>query len=657
MGKFKNAWRALTGSSPRRMEKRRARRMRSLTSSRSLAGVDVSPELALQVNAVYSAVRAVAESVSCLPVSVVQREGRHRRPPQGADAAAARLLTVRPNSTMDASEFWRLLTTWMLLRGNAYAYVQRNGAGDVIALWPVPPTMVDVLRTPMGMLAYRLNHDQNSCWLPVEPGHMATHLEVLHYRWFGTGMLGLSPITVARNTIGTSYASSAYVAGFFERDATPETVVTVNGNLTDEQYDRLMDQMEDRHQGFENSHQLAIFEGGAKLERVSLSPADAAFLDVYKLTRSDIAAIYSVPPHMIGDLEHATFSNIEHQSIEFVQNGILPVLNRLEKVTAQLFSDESTLQVKFNTKARLRGDTATQAQAYATGRQWGYYSVNDILELEDREPIEGGDTYLEPINMVPAGQQPLQRGADEPPAMIPALTPTGYREIHHRAKPLAEEAPTWTERLTDVLTSYLEDVRDELTAALAAGRSVRALPPDEREFLDDLLAYELQPHFAEIVEDFGQRSAAEQGGVFAAGKTTNWVLAAAKRQARSYNISLFEALQRVLDELGEQTVAEAIGEVIDGRLAETALVAATVVNAIGGFGRQEGAVQSGARMKTWVVNSSNPRPSHAAMARETVPADEPFSNGCMWPCDPSGGVDEVAGCTCSVMFEKEEDLT
>ncbi|UBH06469.1 hypothetical protein K8P10_001980 [Leucobacter sp. Psy1] len=651
MGRVSNAFRALVTPS----EKRSRRRMPSLGGSRTLAGVTVTPELALQVNAVYSAVRLVSEAIACLPVSVVKKQGRSRRAPSGAHARTARLITIAPNPTMDAGEFWRLLTAWMLLRGNAYAYVQRDGNGDVQALWPIPPTMVKVLRTPTGVLAYKLSHDQRDCWLPVEPGYVATHLEVLHYRWFGLGTEGLSPIGVARQTIGISHAATAYVGGFFERDATPETVVTTQGNLTEEQYDRLLDQLEDRHQGFDKSHNLAVFEGGAKLERVSLSPADAAFLDIYKLTRSDIASIYGVPPHKIGDLEHATFSNIEHQSIEFVQDGLLPPIRRLELVTASLFADDD-MQIKFDTKGRMRGDTATQAQSYATGRQWGYLSANDIRALEDKDPIEGGDVYLEPINMIPAGQTTVQRAGNSP-AQIPTLAPTEYRAaIERRAAP-AEESPTWSARITTVLVGYLDEFRDEVAAALAAERNLRSLAQIDGDVWEELLAEQLQPVFAGIVSEFGERAASQVGGTFASGKTTNWVLAAARRQAHSYNVSLFESLERVLSDLGETSVLDALRTFFEGRAAETALVAATVVNAIGGFGRHEGAAQNGARMKTWVVNSSNPRPSHAAMARETVSIDEPFSNGCMWPCDPSGGVDEVAGCTCSVMFEYEEDLT
>ncbi|EYT56033.1 hypothetical protein H490_0103940 [Leucobacter sp. UCD-THU] len=652
MGRVQNAWRALTAGASTRSK----RRMPSLTGARTLAGVTITPELALQVNAVYSAVRLVAEAIACLPVSVVEKAGRSRRSPRGQDAETARLLTVRPNSVMDAGEFWRLLTAWMLIRGNAYVYVQRDGNGRIQALWPVPPTMVKPMRTPLGMLAYKLSHDQKECWLPVEPGHTATHLEVLHYRWFGLGVEGLSPLTVARQSIGISHAATAYVGGFFERDATPETVVTTAGNLSDAQYNRLLDQLEDRHQGYDRSHNLALFEGGAKLERVSLSPADAAFLDIYKLTRTDIAAIYGVPPHKIGDLEHATFSNIEHQSIEFVQDGLLPPIRRLELVTAQLFEGEN-VQVKFETKGRLRGDTATQSQAYATGRQWGYLSANDIRALEDEEPIDGGDVYLEPINMLPAGSTTVQR-AGLPPAQIPALAPTAYRELQHRSDPNpAAEAPSWVTRLDNTLARYLEELRTDVTSALAAERSVRSVANLDGDTWDALLAEELQPIFAGIVAEFGRRAAEAAGGSFADAKTVNWVLAAAARQARNFNLSIFQTLEQVLADLGDQLPADAINEVFDTQLARNALVAAGIVNAIGGFGRWEGAQQTGARMKTWVVNSSNPRPSHAAMARETVPMDQPFSNGCMWPCDPSGGADEVAGCTCTATYEYEEDLT
>ncbi len=432
--RISRAWRGVVRG-VRAMTRRAQSRMPALRGQRTSAGVYVTPEQSLQVMAVLTSVRLVAEAIASLPVSVIIRRGRDRLAPPAKDEQLVRLLTVAPNPVVDASEFWRIVVTWMLIRGNAYVFVQRNGAGQVTALWPVPPTDVEVLRTQTGELAYRLQHDGVETWLPVEKGYVASHQEILHYRWFGTGPEGLSPIGVAREQVGISVAAVGYVGGFFQRDATPETVLTTQGNLTDKQWSRLVEQMEDRHRGFENSHQIAVFEGGAKLERVSLSPADAQFLAIYKLAEGKIASMYGVPPHKIGDLERATFSNIEHLGIEFVQDALLPPITRLEKVTQRLFTDPE-MRLRFDPKGRMRGDTAAQTASYAAGRQWGYLSANDVRAYEDEPPIPNGDTYLEPTNMVPAGSLPIQR-TDAPPAMIAPIDPDGVRAVPPIEQPAA----------------------------------------------------------------------------------------------------------------------------------------------------------------------------------------------------------------------------
>lgn len=614
------AWRALV--------ERASSRMPSLRGTRTSAGVHVTPEQSLQVMAVLTSVRLVAEAIATLPVSVVVRRGRDRVAPSPKYRSLVKLLTVQANAVQDAAEFWRVVVTWLLIRGNAYVFVQRNGAGEVTALWPVPPTDVTVLRTPTGQLAYRLNHDGKETWLPVDKGYVATDQEILHYRWFGTGPEALSPIGVARQQVGISVAATSYIGGFFERDATPETVLTTANNLTDKQWERLVAQMEDRHQGFENSHQLAVFEGGAKLERVSLSPADAQFLAIYKLTEGKIASMYGVPPHKIGDLERATFSNIEHLSIEFVQDALLPPITRLEKVTQRLFDDEE-MRLKFDPKGRMRGDTAAQTAAYAAGRQWGFYSANDIRAMEDEPPIENGDIYLEPVNMIPAGTAPVQRDG-LPPVAIAQLQPTQYRALEQTRRAAADDAPAWATRVETTLAEFVRDQRDQLDSS----------PSDEeRATWDDLLADQLAPVLSGVVAEFGTRQAETRGDVFISAQTTNWVAAVAASEARGFNTSTFRAL-------GAEE-ASAV-RVFDEVLAGIPAWARRITNRSGAFGRHEGAVQTGATAKRWRYGGDD---LHESMHGETVAIDEPFSNGTMWPGDLRAGAANAAGCTCGETFD------
>lgn len=623
--RVRDAWRSLVTRSQSRLP--------SLRGNRTAAGVYVTPEQSLQVMAVLTSVRLVAEAVSSLPISVVVRRGRDRVPPAAKYRNLVYLLTVQPNPVMDAAEFWRTVVTWLLIRGNAYVFVHRNGAGQVIGLWPVPPTDVKVLRTSTGDLAYRLSHDGKETWLPVEPGYVATHLEILHYRWFGTGPEALSPIGVARQQVGISVAATSYIGGFFERDATPETVLTTQGNLSDTQWNRLVAQMEDRHQGFENSHQLAVFEGGAKLERVSLSPADAQFLAIYKLTEGKIASMYGVPPHKIGDLEHATFSNIEHLGIEFVQDAMLPPITRLEKVTQRLFDDEE-MRLKFDPKGRMRGDTAAQTAAYAAGRQWGYYSVNDVRSLEDLPPIEGGDTYLEPINMVPAGAQPVQRDG-LPPVEIAQLRPTALRAIEPLRRTASEEAPAWVTRLDAVLSDFVSEQREEI-----AGGAIAA---EDQAGWDARLAEVLEPIVGGAVTDLAAREAAQHGGVFVPAFAQNWVAAASLSHAQAFNsLTFLGLLEHEPDDL-------AIFDVFAAAAVRVPEAARRTLDIVGSFARYEGASQAGATSKRWIARDEQ----HESMQGETAAIDEPFSNGAKWPRDLAAGATEVTGCTCDAEYDKE----
>ncbi|PPG25977.1 phage portal protein [Pseudoclavibacter sp. RFBG4] len=630
---FTRAW-------SRVFELRSFTRMPSLGGTRTSSGVSVSPEASLGVTAVLASVRLVSESIAGLPVSLKIRKGGQRLPVTAAHRELERILTVQPNPTTDSGEFWRTVVAWMLIRGNSYVYVQRNGAGSVIGLWPVPPTMVEVRRTPLGLLAYKLSHDQTSVWLPVDPGYIAPSHEILHYRWFGTGIEGYSPLTLAREQIATAAASTQYIGKFFANDATPGAILTVEGKLSEVQWKRLQEQHESRHRGVNNAHELAVYEGGAKLEATTLSPADAEFLAVYKMTRVEIASLYGVPPHKIGELDHATFSNIEHQSIEFVQDGLMPPINRLESVTRQLFTDDS-LRIKFNVNGLKRGDTAARNQSYAIGRQWGYYSVNDVRRMEDEEPIDGGDEYLTPLNMLPAASETVQR--DGQLVEVPRLEPTAYRAIR-AARGASEDSPAWVTRVEHLLVDYFADMREYALGGDVVGWE---LSTSERETWDQMLAEVLAPPYADIVREFATKQAEALGGSFDPAGVANWLVAATERQARNIN-------ETTLAQLDEATDSDEAAAVFDtAETSRAALVAAGIVGAVGAFGRHEGARQSGAATKTWRTSSSNPRQSHQRMNGETVPINKRFSNGCMWPGDPDGGADEVAGCNCGVEFEMD----
>jgi HK97 family phage portal protein len=395
-------------------ERRSASSLPPLYGRQTAAEVVVSPERALQIGAVYSCVRLLAETGSMLPVDVVERRGSARYVVD--DDPAGQLLTNEPNPNMHAGEFWSLMLAWQLLRGNALAFIERNGAGAPVGLWPISWTSVaDLRRASDGQLVYQVMLDTDE-YAPIGgPSALLRADQVLHFRAFGVdGIRGLSPIGMNRQAVGLGHAALSYIGRFFARDASPGAVLSVPGKLDTEQYERLEQQWLAAHEGFERSHKLRILEGGASWQKVSLAPADAAFMDIYKMTRADIAGVYGVPPHMIGDVDRSTSwgAGIEQQSLGYVLYSLTPWLTRLERTARRVLAGPGR-RVKFRTNALTRGDLPARTAYYSASRNGGWMSANDIRALEDEEPIAGGDTYLQPLNMVPAGTVPVppQRSA------------------------------------------------------------------------------------------------------------------------------------------------------------------------------------------------------------------------------------------------------
>lgn len=376
------------------------------------AGIDVTPERAMQISTVYACVTTHADDASQLPLGLYRRTASGRQRVEGHPTM--RLLTEEPNPTMDAVEMWQNVFGYEGIRGNALLFVERNNAGQPVGLWPIAPSSAEPRRitqaadrSRVGRIVWNVNL---ATWeyAPIPDNGIVQPEDMLHFRLFGLGPMGLSPVGLARQQIGTSFAAQDYIGGFFARDASPGGVLSVDGELTDEQFERLEHQWKDLHEGVGNSHRLSILEGGAKWANVSLSPNDAKFLEVIKAGRQDIASMYRMPLHKIGDLDRATFNNIEQLSIEYVA-GLTPYLVRGERVARKLF-DDPNLYLKFDAKGLLRSDIQTRYAAYAMARQWGWASANDIRRDEDEDPIPNGDVYLQPLNMVEGGTKPAEPG-------------------------------------------------------------------------------------------------------------------------------------------------------------------------------------------------------------------------------------------------------
>ena len=369
----------------------------------SSSGKRVNQKSAMQMTAVYSCVRILSEAVASLPIHVYKYNSQGGKE-KALDHPLYFLLHDEPNPEMTSFVFRETLMTHLLLWGNAYAQIIRNGKGEIVALYPLMPDRMTVDRDEYGKLYYEYTvstddaHTLKGSTVRLEPR------DVLHVPGLGfDGLVGYSPIAMAKNAIGLAIAAEEYGSKFYANGAAPSGVLEHPGTLKDPA--KVRDSWSETFGGSANSHKIAVLEEGMKYTPISINPNEAQFLETRKFQINEIARIFRVPPHMVGDLEKSSFSNIEQQSLEFVKYTLDPWVSRWEQsMIRSLFTKEekTTYFIKFKVDGLLRGDYQSRMNGYAIGRQNGWMSANDIRELEnlDRIPAElGGDLYLINGNM------------------------------------------------------------------------------------------------------------------------------------------------------------------------------------------------------------------------------------------------------------------
>ena len=369
------------------------------------AGKVVTERSAMQMTAVYSCVRILAEAVAGLPLHVYRYSNSGGKE-KAVEHPLYRLLHDEPNPEMSSFVFRETLMTHLLLWGNAYAQIIRNGKGEIVALYPLMANKMSVERDENGQLYYRYMKSPDEA--PTMPDNTVVLLtrDVLHIPGLGfDGLVGYSPIAMAKNAIGLAIATEEYGAKFFANGAAPSGVLEHPGTIKDPT--KVREAWQSQFGGSSNSGKVAVLEEGMKYTPISISPEQAQFLETRKFQINEIARIFRVPPHMVGDLDKSSFSNIEQQSLEFVKYTLDPWVMRWEQsIQRSLFTpdEKKNYFVKFNVEGLLRVDYQSRMQGYATARQNGWMSANDIRELEnlDRIPEEsGGDLYLVNGNMLP----------------------------------------------------------------------------------------------------------------------------------------------------------------------------------------------------------------------------------------------------------------
>lgn len=361
------------------------------------SGKSVTAQTAIQLSTVYACVRVISETVASLPLGVYEATNDGNL--KAGDHPLYRLIHDEPNAEMTSFVFREVMLAHLLLYGNSYSQIIRSGKNTVVGLYPLLPDHMDVDRDSKGNLTYTYTTSDGKT-VVIKPQ------DILHIPGLGfDGIIGYSPIALEKNAIGLGIASEEYGSKFFSNGARPSGILTHPNTVKNPKAVR--ESWNSAYGGSSNSNRVAILEEGMTFTPLSIPNNEAQFLETRKFQVDEICRIFRVPPHLVGNLEHATFSNIEHQSIDFAVHTIRPWLIRIEQsMNRALFTDQEKgrFYVQFNIDGLMRGDYKSRMEGYAIARQNGWMSANDIRALENQNPIpkeEGGDAYLVNGNMIP----------------------------------------------------------------------------------------------------------------------------------------------------------------------------------------------------------------------------------------------------------------
>jgi HK97 family phage portal protein len=415
-------------------------------SARTSSGMRVSPDSALRLAAVYACVRILAETIASLPLVVYQR-----RPDGGKDRVTDhwlyRLMAKRPNRFQNPFEWREMLQGHLALRGNAFNQIITNPRGEIIELMPIHPDRVKIELLPSGEYRYRIS-DRSGTEVILPRG------EVWHLRGLSSdGLMGMSPIELARENLGTALAAQGYGARFFANDAKPTGGwIEFPGSFKDSEAKKVFRESYQQAQSGANRGKVLVLENGMKFHEVGVTNKDAQFLELRKFQITDVARLFRVPPHMIADLDRATFSNIEQQSLEFVMHTMTPWAERWEaSIQSELLLESDDIEIEFDFANLMRGDASSRSSYYQSGIQNGWLTRNEARIAENLNPIEGLDQPLRPLNMVEESaaedlEIDTQAEAAEPPEQK-AIEPSKDESVTRLSGRYSALVKTTSERL------------------------------------------------------------------------------------------------------------------------------------------------------------------------------------------------------------------
>ena len=392
----------------------------SLTDGVTSSGISVNQTSALKYSALYSCVRLLSESVASLPLHTYQRteNGKERL----REHPISRMMAASPNKQMSSYSFRETMMGHALTFGNGFAEIVRDASGMAIELLPITPDRVRVDVDSEGTIRYivdeQITLDRDSVF----------HLAGLGF----DGVIGYSPVKLAANCIGLGLAAEQFGASFFSNGARLGGILQHPAKLSQEAADRLKDSWNNTYSGSSRTGKTALLEEGMSFTTLGIPPDDAQFLQTREFQVKEIARWYGIPPHLIGAMEAATFSNIEHQQIEYVTHTLRPWLVRWEQELQRKIYMDDNIFPQFVVDGLLRGDTKTRYESYKVARESGWMSVNEIRALEDMPAIDGGDQFIQPLNMGTVGET---EEIDARSLLIPLL-----EDALFRAKRLQENA-------------------------------------------------------------------------------------------------------------------------------------------------------------------------------------------------------------------------
>lgn len=373
-------------------------------------GENVNPQRASGLATAQSCISVVSQALASVPLNLYRRSengGRERATEHPLHA----VLHTEPNQTMTAFEVREMLIASLLVSGNAYASLRFNGRGQVYELHPINPANVMVERLESGRLRYRVTDHRGGAKI-----HLQDEMLHLRYRLGPDGVMGLSPIQIARETFALALSQQDTANANAAKGNRPEGVLSFPNVIGSDGKTNALTALETKIENGGKTGGVLALDGGAEWKAMAFSSRDAEFLDSIKLSNLDICRIWGVPPTVAGILDHGTYSNVESESKALVVRCLAPMAKRVEQsMNKALLTTLSRkmLFIEHDLAGLMRGDMKARYEAYRVGREWGWLSPNEIRGWENLPDIEAGDEYLSPLNMAEMGKRNPETGGVE----------------------------------------------------------------------------------------------------------------------------------------------------------------------------------------------------------------------------------------------------